>query len=328
MVFNRHLSKIASVLLIAIVCIGLTGCTAGTSVAETESLHGVGFSPRSNKDVDSIGFFAKAEITGEVVSWTGDWASLSDATSAPYVVASQTPIYHLEPIIILSVSTDANRKLIRPLTPNTEIEYMNGLTQFLTKYPVRHLGIGVEVNLLARNLPAEFDQFVSLFNRTVDLVKNISPSTQVFTTFQLEQMKGLRDGLFGGKRDTLDTDWKLIERFTKADAIGFTTYPGLIYKGPSEIPETYYSEIATYTSKPIIFSEVGWFRTGPRGWESSEKEQTDFITAFNKLTMPLKPAVKIWSFLFDQTAPIPFDSMGLLTPQEDTSTPWQTWAGK
>lgn len=308
--------------------IGLTGCTAGTSVAQADSLHGVGFSPRSNKDVDFTGFFAKAEITGEVVSWTGDWAALSDDSSAPYVVASQAPIYHLEPIIILSISSDANRKLNRPLTPNTQIEYTNGLTQFLNKYPVRHLGIGVEVNLLARNQSVEFDQFVSLFNRTVDTVKQISPNTQVFTTFQLEQMKGLRDGLFGGKRDTLDTDWKLIQRFSKADAIGFTTYPGLIYKDPSEIPENYYSEIATYTSKPIIFSEVGWFRSGPRGWESSEKEQTDFITAFNKMTQPLKPAIKIWSFLFDQTAPVPFDSMGLLTPQEDTSMPWQTWAGK
>src|SRR3989338_10570701 len=96
-------------------------------------------------------------------------------------------------------------------------------------------------------------------------------------------MKGLRGGLFGGINDESKNQWKLLDQFPKADLIDFTTYPALIYKAPSEIPNDYYSVILTYTEKPVLFTEVGWSsKIDNPSWETSESEQAEFIKIFEE----------------------------------------------
>lgn len=148
-------------------------------------------------------------------------------------------------------------------------------------------------------------------------MKTASPNTQVFTVFQLEKMKGLSGGLFGGKSDPGQNEWSLLDRFAKADFFAFTTYPGLVYKDPSEISTNYYDEIRLHTSKRIAFSEIGW--------QSSETEQADFIRLFFTLTKSLEPEFRIWSFLYDQPTIVPFDSMGLFRPDGTPKPGWDTW---
>ena len=202
---------------------------------------------------------------------------------------------------------------MRPLTEENIESYKESAANFAQKYRPKYLGLGIEVNVLSEKSPPDFDKFVSLFNESYDAIKTVSPNTKIFTVFQLEKMKGLSGGLFGGVNDETKNEWPLLEKFQKSDIIAFTTYPSLIYKDPAEIPADYYLEIKNHTQKPIAFTEVGWPSGADiLGWESSEEEQASFIQRFFELTKDLKPELAIWAFMYDQNTIEPFKTMGLI----------------
>jgi len=128
--------------------------------------------------------------------------------------------------------------------------------------------------------------------------------------------------------DEADEDkaqWSFIDKF-KSDIVAFTTYPCLVYKDPSEIPEDYYTEINSYVSKPIAFTEIGWYSEDyPPGWESDEEEQAEFIKTFFTLTKDLNLEITIWSFMYDPDTIKPFDSMGLRNDDGTARLAWNAW---
>jgi hypothetical protein len=96
---------------------------------------------------------------------------------------------------------------------------------------------------------------------------------------QLERMKGLT--LW--EIEETESHWDVIDRF-KTDLVAFTTYPGLYYRNPSDIPEDHYAKIKNYTTKPIAFTEIGWHSAAsPTSLESSEQEraQNSFRNSLN-----------------------------------------------
>jgi hypothetical protein len=117
-----------------------------------------------------------------------------------------------------------------------------------------------------------------------------------------------------------------VQRFAKADLIAFTTYPGIVFADPNDIPDAYYAELPQRTAKPIAFSEIGWPSSlGAAGWQSSEEEQARFVTRFFELTRTLEPRIAIWSFLYDQSLADPFRGIGLLRPDGTKRPAWQAW---
>ena len=60
------------------------------------------------------------------------------------------------------------------------------------------------------------------------------------------------------------------------------------------------SEITEHTSLPIAFTEMGWFRHGFTGWESTPDEQAAYIDRYFELSEPIDPVFTIWSFYYDQ----------------------------
>ena len=303
---------------------GITSSTPGGI------LKGVTLTPRSFEAADFNDFFDKAKQAGEIVSWSGDWNELSNLSGGgPTVTAGLAKTKGYVPMIIAQFFTQSSGKLLRPLNEENKKNYKSGAVAFVQKNKPPYLGLGIEVNMLYEKSPADFEAFVRLFDEVYDAVKAASPGTKVFTVFQLERMKGLLGGLFGGKNDPSKSNWELVDKFPKADFLAFTTYPGLIYKSPAEIPADYYSEIKSRINKPIVFTEIGWHSVAaPVGWESSGAEQAEFVRRFFELTKELKPEMAVWSFLYDQETIQPFNSMGLF----DAAGPkpaWDAWlAGK
>ncbi len=302
------------------------GQKSETIIANT-SLKGVSLSPRSTSAADFTDFFDKSKQTGSVVSWAGDWIELTTTEGAPMVLAGLAETYGYVPIIEAQFFTQSSGALLRPLEGSTRESYKNSAADFAEKYNLKYLGLGIEVNTLYEKSTSEFDSFVSFFSEVYDAVKAKSPSTKVFTIFQLEKMKGMNGGLFGGTNDPTQAQWSLLDSFPKSDLIALTTYPGLIYKSPSEIPTDYYSEIKSHTSKPVAFTEIGWHSEAtPEGWESGETEQAEFIAAFFNLTKDLNQELNIWSFMYDPDTVIPFDSMGLRRRSDGAAKPaWDSW---
>lgn len=291
-------------------------------------LKGVSLSPQSFQAKDFTNFLEQAKETGKVVMWAGDWNELSNTQGGgPAVVASLAQTYKYIPIIEVQFFTQSDGKLFRPLDDVTKQNYKNGLVTFIKKYKPEYLGMGIEVNTLYEKSPTDFDVFSQFFSEAYDIVKANSPNTKVFTIFQLEKMKGLNGGLFGGTNDPNKAQWFLLDEFPKSDIIVFTTYPGLIYKNPLDIPSNYYTDIQTHTSKAIAFTEIGWHsNASPLGWESSEEEQAEFVVVFFDRSRNLNKDLVLWSFMYDQDTFEPFNSMGLRRRDDGTAKlAWSEW---
>jgi len=284
-------------------------------------LKGVSLSPKSFQPDDFTDFFKKA---GSMVSWAGDWNELRNDKGGPFVVTGLSKQNKYIPLIMLQFFTQSTGKLLKPMDEAKE-GYKKSVVDFAGKYKPKYLGMGIEVNMLYEKSPAEFEEFVIFYNDAYDAVKAVSPDTKVFTIFQLEKMKGMNGGLFGGKNDASKAEWLLLEKF-KSDIAAFTTYPGLIYKSPSEMPADYYAEIKQHTGKPIAFTEAGWHSAAsPKGWESSEAEQAEFAGIFIAAAKGLDAEFAVWSFLYDQSTIEPFNTMGFFTADGKAKESWAAW---
>ncbi|MFH1751541.1 MAG: hypothetical protein ABH821_01220 [archaeon] len=318
--------KIVFITLFLIVLFLSAGCVQKENNKPQVSgmLKGVSLSPKSFQENDFQDFFVKAELAGNTVSWAGDWKELESSNGSPIVVAELSKNYGFTPLIEATFFTQSTGQLLRPLNEENKQAYKNNAVAFAEKYKPEYLGFGIEVNVLFEKSPKDFEDFVLFYNEVFDTVKEKSPNTKVFTVFQLEKMKGLSFWQ-DGKQDNSKTEWFLIDKF-KSDVTAFTTYPGLVYKNPKDIPENYYNEIKNYTSKHIAFTEIGWHsKASPAGWESSETEQAEFIETFFALTKELDKELIVWSFLFDQKTIEPFDSMGLIDDKGRNKEGWSAW---
>jgi hypothetical protein len=302
--------------------------TEETPPEETEkTLRGVSLSPRSFEGQDFADFFEKAQQAGGALTWAGDWWGLVDEEGAAHVVTKLAVQYELEPVVIATYFDQATGELARPMNETTRRQYIEGAVAYVEAYEPRYIGLGIEINSFKMKSLEGYEEFVAFFRELYPLLKEASPGTKVFTVFQLERMKGLHGGLFGGTNDESLSQWGLLDDFPDADALAFTTYPCLVFKDPSEMPEDYYGEIRSHTSKEVLITESGWFREGPEGWESDDEEQASFINALFDLTEGLEPPLLIWSFLYDPNAQIPFDTMGLLDADEAHTRAWEAWTG-
>lgn len=319
---SRHhlwpLLIIVSIVLLGASCSRSTNTTTNTNVTITPTTtRGLSFSPSAITGDGVADFFTKAAAGGSFVSWAGPMSDLEKTGSGAQLVIAQAQSHQLVPVIITSptaadLQDDTAWKL-----------WSDNVVIFAKHSSVAYLGVGNELNKTMTT--SQLNVFTSNWPNFVQAVHDVSPQTKVFTIFQLEWMKGLRGGLFGGTNDATKAQWDLLHQVASSDLVAFSTYPGLIYKNPADVPDDYYSSIAAQTSVPIALTEVGWFRTGPAGWSSSASEQADFVHRFFTLTKAVNPVFTIWSFLYDPAAAVPFDTMGFLSKDQSTSAAWKAW---
>ena len=120
----------------------------------------------------------------------------------------------------------------------------------------------------------------------------------------------------------------MIDRFPDADIIGFTTYPGLVFASPDDIPDDYYRRLGDLAGgRPIAFTEMGWQAGGDFGpYSGTPESQARFVERFGELTERTDVAFVVWSFLFDQAVPAPFDTMGLIAADGTPRPAWERWS--
>lgn len=279
---------------------------------------GVSISPDIHAAQPFADFFQRSPEAGSFLSWAGPVTDLGKSQSAPRVLLDQTDAHHQTPVIIVS-----------PTPPDIQTatawkQWSDPIIAFIQEQHLPYLGIGNELNKTLSS--ADFKKYADHFTELVQRIHRLSPTTKVFPIVQYEWLTGQRGGLFGGKNDPKQAQWSLLPLFSNADLLGFTSYPGLVFTDPSLIPSTYYKQLREHTSMPVAFTEIGWARSGPSGWESSALEQAEFIHTFFDLTTDLHQQFTIWSFLFDPESKAPFSSMGLLSSGTATSPAWVAWS--
>lgn len=180
-----------------------------------------------------------------------------------------------------------------------------------------YLAIGVEVNRLWAADAAAFDAFVDGYREAYTVAKQASPSTNVFTVFQLEMLNG--DAFLAGGADTRDPQWQLLDRFAgHLDVVGLTSYPFFDYETPDSLPADYYRSAAARAGRPLVLTELGWpskpLRTAPdSGYGGTSEEQAAFIQRLPVLFEGGEIAAALWAFPFDPGpgVPPPFESVAL-----------------
>jgi len=155
-------------------------------------------------------------------------------------------------------------------------------------YRPKYLALGVEVNTYQGQHPQDFDAFLTLYQETYDAVKALSPDTQVFPTFRLEELRGLLP-----VGDPHPPQWSLIGQFEpRLDLLALSSYPGAAYTDPAELPGTYFTSARAYTDRPVIIAEMGFTSEPTRANAgATEAQQTGFllraINGAEQLDMPL-----------------------------------------
>ena len=302
-----------------------TGTTTSSSSSEMpQSPKGVTFSPATYDGAGIADFLSKAPQTGQILEWAGDWMELG-GDGAPATISGLASQQGMKMMVVVQFFQQSTGELLRPLNSTNELEYLALTKDFVQQHKPSYLGVGIEVDILYQKNRTSFQEFVSLYNQVYDEVKSVSPETLVFTIFQYEKMNGLDGGLYGGINDANNTEWQLLSLF-RTDVAAFTTYPGLIYHDPSDIPGDYYGRVALHVNESVGFTEIGW-HTGnvSGGWGSSQEEQAAFVSRFFALTKGLNRAFVVWSFLYDQAAVVPFNTMGLFYVNGTAKLAWQTW---
>ena len=295
-------------------------------------LRGVSISPVSFDAEGFQAFFDEAGEAGPVVRWAGDWAELGGDGGPPAAILTTAREHGLVPMMETGVFSAGAEELFRPLTEERTAAYVEGAAAFCEAHAPPYLGIGVEIDFHHRTDPDSFSTFVDLFAETYEAVKAVSPDTLVYTGFQYEQLRGLRGGLFGGENDPETADWELLDRFPDADLTAITSYPGLIYRDPAEIPSDYYAALADRTDRPIAITETGWtHRTIAEGWESDEAEQAAFVERLSELTDGIDVETLIWLWLYEQQvseATVAFQGMSLRRDDGSARPAWDAWIGQ
>ena len=126
-------------------------------------------------------------------------------------------------------------------------------TYVARNYQPAYLALGAEVNMHRHRAPEQFDAFTSLYAEAYDSVKDASPDTQIFPTFQLEDLLGLLD-------DIHPPQWEALDPFRgRMDALAVTTYPYLAeIRSYTALPLNYYSQLNQHYVGDILIAEVGY----------------------------------------------------------------------
>jgi hypothetical protein len=193
-------------------------------------------------------------------------------------------------------------------------------------YQPLFLALGVEVNSYEAENPEDFEQFLTLYAEAYDAVKELSPDTVVFPTFQLEEMHGLLP--LGEPRAP---QWNLIGRFApRLDLIGLSVYPDAVFSDPQRVPREYLSRASDYADVPIAIAEMGYTSDTTRQDAQGEDLQALFLARMVQEAERLRMPLAVWFVGQDATftgAP-PFDQLGglgLLRTDGSEKRAWEVW---
>jgi hypothetical protein len=157
-----------------------------------------------------------------------------------------------------------------------------------------YLGLASEINTYADAHPDDFSSFVSLYRQVYRAAKSESPETQVFVTFQWEDLNNLFAGAAEG-RQPYRTNWDQVEAFEpELDLWVISSYPFVAFQSGAQIPDDYYTPLLTRTSKPLAVAEGGYTSEPMGPFPGTPQDQVDYLTSIHD---QIGERLRFWVYL-------------------------------
>jgi hypothetical protein len=195
----------------------------------------------------------------------------------------------LEPIFVVDPLNGLNRREFGGLPPDlagadfnhpvVRAAYQNFALRLARDYHPRYLGLASEINTYADAFPDDFPNFVSLYRDTYLKIKRESPGTQVFVTFQWEDINNVNRFADQGEKKI---DWDRIEAFEPdLDLWVISSYPFVAFDSAAEIPDDYYAPLLTRTAKPLAVGEGGFGSADMPPFHGTPADQAGYLNAIH-----------------------------------------------
>ncbi|WKZ35563.1 MAG: hypothetical protein QY332_18285 [Anaerolineales bacterium] len=211
---------------------------------------------------------------------------ITDVTNQ-YILASQN---NLEIIYVVDPLNGLNRREFFGLpagweasfaNPDVRAAFTNYTLRIVREFHPRHLGLASEINTYMDFHPEDAPHFVSLYREVYGRVKAEAPETQVFVTFQWEDLNNLfLTDPTGGT--PYDTKWELVEAFEPSlDLWVISSYPFAVMENGADIPSDYYTPLLTRTDKPVAIAEGGFISRDFDPFHGDDQDQVDYLNAIH-----------------------------------------------
>lgn len=180
---------------------------------------------------------------------------------------------------------EAGRSVLEPEIRALHEEWVRRIAE---RVRPRWLGLASEINTLAaRGDPALYAGILDLVNTLAPQVRQRSPGTTVFVSFQADEA----NGMFG---DPIIDHFALIADFD-IDALGLSSYPVFAFETPADVPADYFTAFDQATDLPLLLVEGGWNSESTQLTTGTPQEQVDYFTRYEELLDGV--AAELWVLL-------------------------------
>ena len=170
---------------------------------------------------------------------------------------------------------DAGRSIVEPQIRAIHAEWVRKIA---TRIRPAWFGLASEINTLAARGDATLYASVrALVNELAPQVRQASPGTRVFVSFQADEANGAN-----GRVDPLIDHMALIDDFDM-DALGLSSYPGFFFDDPADVPADYFARFDDATTLPLLMVEGGWSSEDVPLGEGSPAQQVAFLRRYEEL---------------------------------------------
>ena len=236
----------------------------------------------------SMGQHADVSLVQESIPWAEfvngvevESQKISDMQNAKTLTLAN----NLDSIYIVDPLNGMNRREFAGLpegweasfaNPDVRAAFKNYTLRILREFKPRYLGLASEINTYMEAYPEDAENFLSLYQETYAAIKSESPETQVFVSFQWDQLNNLA----GGDGVPYQVKWEQIEIFEpQLDLWVISSYPFVVFRTGAEIPDDYYTPLLERTDKPLAVAEGGFVSRQTQHIPGTPQDQIDYLNA-------------------------------------------------
>ncbi|MBI5934718.1 MAG: hypothetical protein HY867_13515 [Chloroflexi bacterium] len=166
--------------------------------------------------------------------------------------------------------------------PQVRAAFKNYTLWVVRTFHPRYLGLASEINTYMDAYPNDAANFVSLYHEVYAQVKAEAPNTQVFVTFQWDDLNNMWPQPEEGHGPPLTVNWEQVEAYEPhLDLWVISSYPYFIFPSGADIPADYYSRLLDRTDKPVAVAEGGWTSRDVSTIHATPADQVAYLNAIH-----------------------------------------------